>query len=175
MLSKKQIKTKVKPYTDNAIIREGSKVVLGGGWWSNGDVIFFEDPPKEYPKSFDRAANCIPATKGHEEAVTSIIATAITSVYPVELRPSHSDKESCFDILIALRFTDGDGMRLWVDARYVLAIQKRHKKELTWTTSDGALVAYNDKPVAMLMKLNDPESCGWWDEEPTWSITNEEM
>jgi len=172
MLSKRQIRTMAKPYTDNAIIREGTKVVLGDGWWSNGYVIFFEKAPKKYPKKFDKDENCIHATKGHEESVTGIITAAITSVYPVELRPSHDDKESCFNIMTVLWFTDGD-TKLCVDARYVVAIQKRHGKELTWTATGDTLVAHNGEPVAMLMKLNDPESCSWWDDEPTWDLKNE--
>ena len=173
MLTKKQIKIMAKPYTNKRIISMGTNMVTcnKNRWWGNGYIIFFEDSPamKEYPKNWD-TEDCVDATEDMKDTVDNLIATAEMAVYPVEIRLDHSDEYSRFKPLTMLRFTDGRELNLWANARYVTTIQKRYKRELTWTAAGSSvLVAHADKPIAVLMCMC-PDV---WDEVPDWYLKNE--
>jgi len=165
MLTYKQIKSLAKPYTDRQITNLSGKVMGGQehGWWSNGQIAFYEPGPRKV------GASAIPwAPEGSDrtkEQLDEKVSRCTVLVWPVELRP-YDDSG-----LTVVRMTDSNGVNLWYNARYIAAMLKRDKTASFYADPDsGAVISRNGHTIAVVAPYEEPDD----EQTPAWSLCNEQ-
>lgn len=149
MLSYKQIRKLVKPYSNKDIGYNAFKGIrISSTFWSNGLVAFFE----EVPKTFENIMECnVEDLEAHERNTVE--------VWPVELRisPLRPGGEERYRKL-SLQFMSEKGHVTWYDAKYVRAILKRRPDKFFTNSAEVLMARRKGETIAILVsvKLEDP-------------------
>ena len=165
-LTAKQIRKLSKGgYSDKQIGNVWETVqVSGDKWWSNGEIVFFESVPANVQVREVDPITIVERAK----LFARMIKNCRYEVYPVEIAPCVDGKKR------ALRFENGLGDSVFIDARYIASIlatkrvgKKRDPGVRWYTDSLGeTLLAVNGRRVGLVCGLRKPAIA----EAPEWNF-----
>lgn len=150
-------------YTDRQIAEAwpGKEIVKSGDkWWTNGSIVFFESAPFQGERTGNRKVVEL------AQVIGRMVARAKVRVYPVEVRDNEMIKSKR-----AIRFSDGNGLSVWADPKYVLAlvttkrVGKKKEGEVEWYADPQQpdyLFAKNGRRLGLTFGIFAPKHEAEW-------------
>ena len=152
-------------YTDKKIVSmvKTANLHKSRSWWSNGQVLFFEETPEVYDKDISLSER---SQIEKSEYIARLAQNCTIPVYPVEIR----ENDLC-DAKVSICFTTGD-FDIWANPKYVLSLLKTCRagrtQAIDWLWNGDkerpTLLARNGHNIGLLMALVTPKG------DPEWSF-----